>query len=140
MVKVTTREVKGKTYYYLAKNIRIGKKVKTFTQYFGLNKPAKSDLKKLESKLNLKIEKFYVGELLLPNTEFIDIKTAKSIERIRQETQNFLSKLTAACTSVFLILGPTCPLPNPSTLLADSISSGAIATLSSIALSCWTIS
>jgi len=95
MVKVTTREVKGKTYYYLAKNIRIGKKVKTFTQYFGLNKPAKSDLKKLESKLNLKIEKFYVGELLLPNTEFIDIKTAKSIERIRQETQNFLSKLTA---------------------------------------------
>lgn len=95
MVKTTTRKVKGKTYYYLAKNIRIGKKVKTFAQYVGLNKPAEKDFSGFEKKLNAKVNNFYKNELLKPKTEFIDVKTAKSIERIKQETKSFLDGLTS---------------------------------------------
>jgi Fic family protein len=95
MSQVSKRKIKGKTYYYFEKKVRIGKKIKNFQQYLGLTKPTKADLSKLEKKLNLKINKFYKEELLKPKTEFIDVKTAKSIERIKQETRNFLDGLSA---------------------------------------------
>ena len=95
MAQIIKREVKGKEYYYLERNVRIGKIIKTFSQYMGSKKPMKKDLGKIEKKLEGKIKIFYNEELLKPKTEFIDVKNAKSLERIKQETQNFLTKLTA---------------------------------------------
>jgi Fic family protein len=95
MSQVSKRKIKGKTYYYFEKKVRIGKKIKNFQEYLGSTRPAKKELLKLEKKLNLKINNFYKKELLKPKTEFVDVKTAKSIERIKQETKIFIDGLSA---------------------------------------------
>jgi Fic family protein len=95
MAQIIKRNVKGKEYYYLEKNVRIGKIVKTFSQYVGSKKPLKKEIPNIEKKLKTKIKSFYAEELLKPRTEFIDVKIAKSIERIKQETKSFLDGLSA---------------------------------------------
>lgn len=92
---VVKRKVKGKYYFYLEKPVRIGKRIKNFSAYLGLKKPAAKDLAKFGKKLEKQIKNFYKQELVKPDTEFIDVATAKSLERIKQETAKFLEGLSA---------------------------------------------
>lgn len=94
MADFVKRKVKEKIYFYLEKNIRIGRKFKKFYQYIGSKKPLSAKLPGFEKKLAKKINEFYEQELLKPKTEFIDLKTAKSLEKIKQETAKFLSSLS----------------------------------------------
>ncbi len=94
MANIVQRKVRGKIYYYLERTLRVGKRFRKFSEYIGPKKPAKPGLSKIEKKLDKKIKEFYRQELLKPKTEFIDIKTAKSLEKIKQETAKFLSSLS----------------------------------------------
>jgi len=95
MASVVQRKVKGKTYYYLEQNVRIGKKFRKFSEYIGDNKPAKKIIANYEKNLQKQIEDYYKLELVRPDTEFIDIATAKSLEKIKQETTEFIEHLSA---------------------------------------------
>ncbi len=95
MDKVTPRIINGIKYYYLERTIRIGKKFRKIYVYAGKAKPSKSRAASFRKQLDKKIKSFYREELLKPKTQFIDIKTAVKLESIKQETQLFLSKLSA---------------------------------------------
>lgn len=94
MAAVIRRKVSGRFYFYLEKTVRIGKKYKKFYEYFGSKKPSASELKKTEKRLQAKIRSFIEKEVVKPETEFIDAKTAKSLVRIKQETTEFLNGLS----------------------------------------------
>lgn len=91
---ILKRKVKGKVYFYLEQSVRLGKQVKKFSEYIGSQKPSKPELTNFEKKLSKKVQSFYVNELLKPKTEFITVKSAKELERIKQETQKFLDNLS----------------------------------------------
>ena len=95
MANVVKRIVKGKGYYYLEKTVRVGKRFRKFSEYLGIKKPQKGRLSGFVKKLDRKVKLFYVQELLRPKTEFIDLKAAKSLEKIKQETEKFLNGLNA---------------------------------------------
>ncbi|MFH1697021.1 MAG: Fic family protein [Candidatus Diapherotrites archaeon] len=92
---VVKRKVKGKYYYYLEKPVRIGKRIKGFSIYLGREKPPAKELAKSEKKLEKRIKKYYRQELVKPGTKFINVAAAKSLERIKQETAEFLASLSA---------------------------------------------
>lgn len=94
MANIVRRKVRGKTYYYLERTIRVGKQFRKFSEYLGSKKPARLRLAKFENNLGQKIKEFYRQEFLKPKTEFIDLKTAKSLEKINQETAEFLGSLS----------------------------------------------
>jgi Fic family protein len=93
MPNIVKREIKGKDYFYLEQNIRIGKLFKKFSEYLGLEKPKSTNVHAFEKKLDEKIRAFYKKDLIKPKTQFIDLKTAKDLERIKQETNNFIMRL-----------------------------------------------
>ena len=95
MENVVQRRVKGMQYYYLERNLRLGKKFRKIYLYLGKVKPVKSKLASFRKKLDQKIESFYQEKLLKPKTRFIDVKTAVRLEAIKQETQLFLGQLSA---------------------------------------------
>jgi Fic family protein len=107
MAKVVERLISGKTYYYLEKHVRLGKKVKLFSVYLGKSKPLASKLKEKEKKLAKKIEAFlydYFGaalkeytSLFLSSKQLLEMETAKKsyFERLNSLTrsqQNEFSK------------------------------------------------
>ncbi|MBI4044652.1 MAG: Fic family protein [Candidatus Diapherotrites archaeon] len=96
MAYLVSRKVKGKTYYYLEQNIRIGKEFKKFSEYLGHKKPTKTTLGGHEKNIRKQIEEYYQTELVKQGTEFIDVKTAKSLERIKQETTEFIQGLSTS--------------------------------------------
>ncbi|MBN1169669.1 Fic family protein [Candidatus Micrarchaeota archaeon] len=100
---IKKRTVKGKKYFYLERNIRIGDKTwKTFSIYIGSKKPAKTELAKLERKLEQKIIKYIRNQILKPKTRFIDEKTAMKLERIRTSHERILAELDKASRERYL--------------------------------------
>ncbi len=95
MASLVTRKVKGKIYYYLEKNVRVGKKFRKFSEYLGDNKPTKKILENYEKGIQKQISDYYKLELVKPDTEFVSVATAKSLERIKQETAEFIERLSA---------------------------------------------
>jgi Fic family protein len=87
MVNIITRQVKGQQYFYLEKNIRLDKKIKTFSVYLGKSKPATKIIRKKEKELIKKIEVFlykYFGQDLenytaafLTSEQLLEIEIAK---------------------------------------------------------------
>ncbi|MBD3209899.1 Fic family protein [Candidatus Micrarchaeota archaeon] len=100
---IKKRTVKGKTYFYLERNIRIGDKTwKTFSIYIGSKKPSKTEVAKLEKKLEQKIRKFIRNQILKPKTQLIDEKTAMKLERIRTSHEKILTALDKASKEKYL--------------------------------------
>ncbi|MFH1221635.1 MAG: Fic family protein [Candidatus Micrarchaeota archaeon] len=78
------RKIKGKSYYYLDKNIRLGENEwKTFSVYIGSKKPTPTEYKKFEAALNRQVANYVRRAILRPDTEFINEKTAFLLERIK---------------------------------------------------------
>lgn len=91
---IKKRRIKGKNYYYLEKNIRLGeKKWKTFSIYIGPKKPTNMQLKQLEKQLQGKIVQFIRTNILKPKTQSIDEKTALLLERIKTSHKKILAAL-----------------------------------------------
>jgi Fic family protein len=91
---IKKRTVKGKAYYYLEKNIRIGEKEwKTFSIYLGSKKPNKAHLASYEKKLKRKIKRYISEKIIKPKTKFIDEKTALLLERIKTSHKRILDAL-----------------------------------------------
>lgn len=91
---IKKRSVKGKVYFYLEKNIRIGEKEwKTFSIYLGPKKPNKAQLATYEKRLKRKIKQYISEKILKPRTEFIDEKTALLLERIKTSHKKILDAL-----------------------------------------------
>jgi Fic family protein len=100
---IKKRTVKGKAYFYLERNIRIGDKAwKTFSIYLGSKKPSKTELAKLERKLEQKIRKYIRNQIVKPKTQFIDEKTAMKLERIRTSHGKILAALDKASREKYL--------------------------------------
>src|SRR3989338_2203825 len=95
MASVVQRKVKGKAYYYLEQNVRIGKKFRKFSEYIGDKKPTKKTTANYKKNLQKQVEDYYRLELVKPDTEFIAVSTAKSLEKIKQETTEFIERLSA---------------------------------------------
>ena len=97
------RKVKGKIYYYLEKNIRLGeKKWKTFSIYLGPKKPNKKQMSKYEKKLKGKIQDFIKTRILGPGTKYIDEKTALLLERIKTSHKRVLGALNKTSKENYL--------------------------------------
>jgi Fic family protein len=100
---IKKKALKGKVYYYLEKNIRIGdKKWKTFSIYLGPKKPNKAQLATYEKKLKMKIKQYISEKILKPKTEFIDDKTALLLERIKTTHKKLLDALGKASKENYL--------------------------------------
>jgi Fic family protein len=100
---IKKRSVKGKTYFYLEKNIRIGENVwKTFSIYIGSKRPAKQKIAKLEKRLEQNIATFIRNQILKPKTKFIDAKTALKLEKIRTSHRRVLTALDEASRESYL--------------------------------------
>lgn len=96
MAFVVERKVKGKAYYYLEQNVRVGKKFRKFSEYLGNRKPTKKQLANSGKGIQKQINEYYELELVKPDTKFIGIPAAKSLESIKQETKNFLENLSVS--------------------------------------------
>jgi Fic family protein len=100
---IKKRNVKGKIYFYLEKNIRIGENAwKTFSIYIGSKKPATPGVAKLEKRLEHDIAAFIRNQILKPKTRFIDAKTALKLERIRTSHRRALAALDKASRENYL--------------------------------------
>ena len=100
---IKKRTVKGKIYFYLERNIRIGDKAwKTFSIYIGSKKPSKTELVKLEKRLQQKISTYIQNQILKPKTQFIDKNTAMKLERIRTSHGKILAALDKASREKYL--------------------------------------
>ncbi len=92
---IETREINKKKYYYLVKEIRLGKKKKKFRTYLGKGEKTKKELKTLKEKkekiLDKKastflISKDYFYSLISPDTE-------EKLKKIKENYQSNLNKL-----------------------------------------------
>ncbi len=93
-MSIKKRKVKGRTYFYFEKNVRIGEdNWKTFSIYIGSKKPNTAQVELLEKKLEKTINLFLKKEVVRPKTQFIDIKTALKLERIRTAHKKLLVAL-----------------------------------------------
>ena len=100
---IKKRNVKGRIYFYLEKNIRIGENAwKTFSIYIGSKKPATPGVAKLEKRLEHDIATFIRNQILKPKTRFIDAKTALKLERIRTSHRRALAALDKASRENYL--------------------------------------
>jgi Fic family protein len=97
MANIVKRHVKGKEYFYLEQNIRLGKKVKTFSVYLGKEKPSGTRLKEKEKALNIKIEeelnKIFGGSLDKYSFSFLSRGQLIEVEKARQSFQSRFEKL-----------------------------------------------
>ena len=96
MANVVKRIIKGQQYFYLAKNIKLNKKVKTFSIYLGKLEPTAKVVKEKEIELKKKIETFlynYFGQALekytssfLTSAQLLEVEMAKKgfINRIKR--------------------------------------------------------
>ena len=90
---ITERKVKGRTYYYLEKTIRLAdKKWKKIYLYLGSVKPAETKLKELAKRLDQKVSNYLENELIRSKTEFIDRKIVLKLERIKTSIKNYLKR------------------------------------------------
>jgi Fic family protein len=91
---IKRKKIKGKYYYYLDRNIRVGEnKWKTFSVYAGSKKPSKEKILKLEKKLQKKIKDYIANQIVKPQTKFINEKTALLLERIKTSHRKLLNLL-----------------------------------------------
>lgn len=96
MANLIEREISGRTYYYLDKNIKLGPgKWKKISLYLGRKKPTKKDLKakekELERKEKLALDLLY--EERLENFRFCYISKKEAIEAERIK-ENFLKRFS----------------------------------------------
>jgi Fic family protein len=91
---IKKRMVKGRAYFYLESNLRIGEKAwKTFSVYIGAKKPTKAEMAKLEKRLTRAIADYIRNQVLKPKTQFIDEKTAMKLEKIRASHKRMLAAM-----------------------------------------------
>lgn len=100
---IKKRKVKGKTYFYFEKNIRIGENSwKTFSIYIGSKKPNTVQLKVLRKKLDKTVSSYLKKEIQKPGTQYIDVKTALKLEKIRTAHKKLLVALDTASRENYL--------------------------------------
>ncbi len=107
MANVIERLIKGQKYFYLVKNIKLGKKVKTFSIYLGKLEPNRQNIVKKEKELAKKIESFlynYFGKdldkynsLCLTNEQLLEAEIAKKkyfdrIQKLSRQQKEAFSK------------------------------------------------
>ncbi len=107
MANVIERFIKGQKYFYLIKNIKLEKKVKTFSIYLGKSKPSRQIIDKKEKELAKKIEVFlyaYFGQdlkkymsLFLTNKQLLEVEIAKKkysdrVKKLSRQQKEAFSK------------------------------------------------
>jgi len=88
MANLIEREIKGKCYFYLEKNIKLGKgRWKKVSIYLGKKKPSKKELKpketELEKKVKAVLETFYEKRLKKFKYSFLSRKELNEVERLK---------------------------------------------------------
>lgn len=95
MSSVIKRKVKGKDYYYLEKPIRVGKKIKKVSLYFGKKKPSKKELKIKGKEFEEKaLENLYKKRLDKYKFSFLTRKELAEIEQVRENFFERFDKLS----------------------------------------------
>jgi len=87
MVYITNIFVKGKRYYVLAHNIRVGTKIKRVVKYIGKNLPSKQKLDTITAEFESEIK-------ILEEPELLSEKQKEIIEKIRKNYQTYLKKIS----------------------------------------------
>jgi Fic family protein len=102
-MKLVQRKVKGRAYLYLERTMRVGeKKWKKIYLYVGPKRPSGKELASLEKRLQRKVSDYIKKEILKPNTQFIDAKTAMKLERIKNSHANLLNSMDKAGRAAFI--------------------------------------
>ena len=105
MANIIERIIKGNRYFYLSKNVKLDKKVKTFSIYLGKSKPSVNALKKKEKILAKKIETFlysYFGQALEKYTSsFLLRGQLLEMEIAKKSFFNKLKRLTTQQKEAF---------------------------------------
>ena len=97
------RTIKGKSYYYVERNLRTGDtEWKTFSLYIGSKKPLAKQMHVLEKKLDSQINLYILNKILKANTQFIDKKTALLLERVKTSHKKILEALDKASRANYL--------------------------------------
>lgn len=98
MANIIKRLVKGQYYFYLEKNVRLDKKIKTFSVYLGKSEPAAKVIKAKERELKRKIRNFlhkYFGQDLEKYTaSFLTSEQLLEIEKAKKGFFNRLERLS----------------------------------------------
>jgi len=105
MANIIKRKVKGQYYFYLEKNVRLDKKIKTFSVYLGKSEPAAKVIKEKETELKKKIETFlykFFGQALEKYTaSFLASEQLLEIEISKKGFFNRLRRLSAQQKEAF---------------------------------------
>jgi len=105
MANVVKRIIKGQQYFYLVKNIKLGKKVKTFSIYMGKLEPTAKVIKVKEIDLAKKIEAFLYksfGQALEKYTaSFLTSKQLLEIEIAKKRFFDRIKKLNVSQKEAF---------------------------------------
>ncbi|MBS3068030.1 Fic family protein [Candidatus Micrarchaeota archaeon] len=100
---IKKRTIKGKPYYYLERNLRVGDtEWKTFSIYLGSKKPHAKQLHTLEKRLGSKINQYILDKILKTDTQFIDKETALLLERIKTSHKKILGALDKTSRANYL--------------------------------------
>ena len=105
MIKIVERIISGNTYFYLEKNVRLGKKIKKFSIYLGKTKPSPKVIKQKEKQLAKKIEDFiynFFGEAIEKYTStFLSSKQLLEMEIAKKSYLDRLNQLTSSQKETF---------------------------------------
>lgn len=105
MANIIKRHVKGQYYFYLEKNVRLDKKIKTFSVYLGKSKPVANVIKNKEKELSKKIETFlykYFGQALEKYTaSFLTSEQLLAIEMAKKGFFNRFKRLSSKQKEAF---------------------------------------
>ena len=83
MVYIETREIKGKKYYFLVKNFRVGKnRWKKERKYFGEKKPTEEQIAE------------FSNNLIAFKPKYLTKEQQKILEKMKNEYRTYLGKLT----------------------------------------------
>ncbi|MFH1521082.1 MAG: Fic family protein [Candidatus Micrarchaeota archaeon] len=94
MSHITTRKVKGKTYYYIEESIKQDGKWIKESIYLGAALPDNQGLIQIYKKFDHKLRKKGILGIFPPFTEFITKNIAKKIETATKNKTNFLKSLS----------------------------------------------
>jgi Fic family protein len=105
MVKIIERVISENVYFYLEKNVRLGKKIKKFSIYLGKIKPSPKVIKQKEKQLAKKIEDFiykFFGEAIENYTpNFLSSKQLLEMEIAKKSYLDRLNQLTSSQKETF---------------------------------------
>ncbi|MFA5411805.1 MAG: Fic family protein [Candidatus Micrarchaeia archaeon] len=102
-MKLVQRKIKGRAYLYLERTMRVGeKKWKKVYLYVGTKRPSGKELASLKKKLQKKVSDYIKKEIVGPNTQFLDAKTAMKLERIKNSHANLLNSMDKANRAAFI--------------------------------------